>query len=289
MSEEIRAELARLLGEAPAEIVPVSGGDIGESYRLRLRDGERYFAKHYAGPEGARMVEAEAFGLAWLAEPTVLRVPRVRAVSGPGATIPLLVLEWIDSGSTGGGTHEELGRGLARLHASGADSFGLDRDNFVGRLPQANAPSGDWASFYRDRRLAPLIDRARAQGLLGGRLLADASRLLERLPQLVGPPEPPARLHGDLWGGNWLSDAEGIPVLIDPAVYGGCREIDLAMMRLFGGFGDRVFEAYREAAPLPDGAEERVDLYQLYPLLVHLNLFGAGYAGAVERALRSYV
>ena len=115
-----------------------------------------------------------------------------------------------------------------------------------------------------------------------------ASQLLGQLPQIVGPDEPPARLHGDLWGGNWICAENGDPVLIDPAVYGGHRDIDLAMMRLFGGFGDRVFAAYRESYPLAEGSEERVPLYQLYPLLVHLNLFGTGYAGQVERAMRVY-
>ena len=135
----------------------------------------------------------------------------------------------------------------------------------------------------------PLLDRARTQGLLGASLDGLASRLLARLDELVGPAEPPSRLHGDLWAGNWLCDTAGEPVLIDPAVYGGHREMDLAMMKLFGGFSPRVFDAYAEAAPLAPDWQERVPLYQLYPLLVHLNLFGTSYASGLERAIRGYL
>ncbi|HEY6729066.1 MAG TPA: fructosamine kinase family protein, partial [Polyangiaceae bacterium] len=128
-----------------------------------------------------------------------------------------------------------------------------------------------------------------AQGLADSGLAQKFDKLYAKLPDLCGPPEPPARLHGDLWGGNLHVDEDGAPVLIDPAVYGGHREVDLAMMRLFGGFGADVFSAYREAYPLASGHADRVPLYQLYPLMVHVNLFGPGYRGGVERALSRYI
>jgi fructosamine-3-kinase len=301
--ETLRRELALLLGGEPAEIRSVAGGDIGQGFRIAMDGGEILFAKSYsqsslrAGRSGTRaaktvaaeMVAAEAQGLAWLAEASAIRVPEVLAVSDSAAEFALLVMEWIEPGDPVGRTDEDLGRGLARLHASGAPGFGLGLANFIGWLPQSNEPAESWADFYRDRRLAPLLDRARDAGLLSGDLEALADQVLDRLPDLVGPAEPPARLHGDLWGGNWLIGSAGEPVLIDPAVYGGHREIDLAMMRLFGGFSDRVFAAYAEAAPLAEGHAERVPLHQLYPLLVHLNLFGSGYASSVEQALRAYV
>ena len=253
----------------------MGGGDIGESWRVRAA-GEELFVKRYAGPDGDAMVVAEARGLAWLRDAAAIRVPEVRD-AGDG----WLVLGWIESGTPTDTTEEALGRGLAALHRAGAPGFGFEEDNFLGRLPQVNDPAPTWAAFYRDRRLAPLLARVGLEGR--------GEALLARLDDLVGPDEPPSRLHGDLWGGNWMCDSGGEPVLIDPAVYGGHREVDLAMMRLFGGFGERVFAAYREAHPLAPGHEKRVDLYQLYPLLVHLALFGEGYRASVERTIAAYV
>jgi fructosamine-3-kinase len=288
--QEIRAELERLLGGAPTELRPVGGGDIGDSFQARTQRGAAVFVKSYGGPEAAGMVAAEARGLAWLAEAGALRVPEVVAVTEPGPSeTALLVLEWIDPGPPGPATDEWLGRGLARLHDTGAPAFGFDADNFIGRLPQSNEASPTWAAFYRDRRLGPLVERARDRGLMPPDVDRLASKLLDRLEEWVGPDETPDRLHGDLWGGNWLCAEGGEPVLIDPAVYGGHREIDLAMMRLFGGFSERVFAAYAEATELAAGAQGRVPLYQLCPLLVHLNLFGSSYLASVERALRRYV
>jgi fructosamine-3-kinase len=282
----LREKLTALLGEPPQRVQVVRGGDVGRSWRVQVA-GQDLFVKTYAENEAsegvARRLAAEARGLAWLAEPEAIRLPEVRAVSESW-----LVLEWIEPGPASAATEEALGRGLAALHRAGAARFGLETGNFIGRLPQSNQASESWADFYATRRLQPLLARARARGLLSSALERLAWQLLAVLPQRVGPAEPPARLHGDLWAGNWICAANGSPVLIDPAVYGGHREIDLAMMRLFGGFGERVFAAYAELHPLAAGCEERVPLYQLYPLLVHLNLFGVSYAGQVERVLRAY-
>lgn len=276
----LREEIEAALGEPITGAERVAGGDIHDAFRVTLGGGRVVFAKGSArAPAG--MFDAEARGLAWLAEPDVLRTPRVLAVGRH-----VLVLEWLDDTRRAADFDAQLGRGLAALHAASPGSFGLDHDNYIGRLPQPNAaePGASWADFYRRARLEPMI--ARSSSLLAP-LRPRLDALLDRLPALVGPEEPPARLHGDLWGGN-LHAAEGAPALIDPACYGGHREMDLAMMKLFGGFSARVFETYAEAAPLAPGVEERVPLYQLYPLLVHVGLFGAGYVGSVERVLGRY-
>ena len=267
----------------------VSGGDINETFRAELSDGRQVFIKHH--PSAPRsMFPSEARGLRYLAAAKALRVPEVLAVSEEAGNTPaFLILEYLAPGRHRRGFNEELGRGLAALHRFGSSSFGLDHDNFIGSLPQSNRPSTSWPEFYRSQRLEPLLRRAAGRGLANERLLRSFDELFARLAELCGPDEPPARLHGDLWGGNLHSDEAGAPVLVDPAVYGGHREVDLAMMRLFGGFGADVFEAYEEAYPLSPGHRERVDLYQLYPLMVHLNLFGRGYLAGVERALARYV
>lgn len=233
MTPATRAALAELLGSPVKSARPLAGGDINEAHELLLEDGRRVFAKSNARAP-ARMFEREAQGLAWLGAARALRVPEVLGVvpasaAGAGA----LVLELVEPGPRARDFDEQLGRGLARLHRSGAAQFGLEHDNFIGSLPQLNAPARSWAEFYAECRLRPLFERARTQGLLDSALSRSADQLLERLAQRVGPPEPPARLHGDLWSGNVHVAPDGAPVLIDPAVYGGQREVDLAMMQLF--------------------------------------------------------
>jgi len=160
--------------------------------------------------------------------------------------------------------------------------------NFIGSLSQSNRAHPTWAEFYGNERIAPLVRMAVDGGRFTTGDVAPADRLIERLADLVGPEEPPARLHGDLWGGNRLCDADGRSWLIDPAAYGGHREMDLAMMHLFGGFSATVFDAYTEAYPLAPGADERVELCQLYPVLVHVNLFGGHYADSARQIMGRY-
>ncbi len=285
MTPELRAALEQRLDAKIVRVARLSGGDINEAFEVSLPDGGAVFVKTHPRPP-AGMFEAEARGLCWLAEADAIRVPKVLAVSDAGPCF--LVLELLTPSRRCAGFDERLGRALAALHAFGAPQFGLDHDNFIGRLPQSNAPASDWASFFWTSRLEPQLRLASDRGLIDTATRARFDALRSVLPDIVGPDEPPARLHGDLWGGNLHVGEDGAPCLIDPAVYGGHREIDLAMMRLFGGFGDRVFEAYEEASPLSPGASERVSLYQLYPLLVHVNLFGGTYVGSVKRALSNY-
>lgn len=279
MTTQLTRALERALGRKVTRLDPVSGGDINDAYRLELEDGTRLFVKTREGAS-FDMYAREAEGLAWLAEARALRTPRVEAV-----TDSLLVLEWIDARRRGPHFDEAFGRGLAALHRAGAPSFGFAHDNFIGPLPQPNAARPTWSAFYAEQRLLPMLDEARRRGLVDAELERRFSVLLSHLLTLVGPEEPPSRLHGDLWSGNVMCDERGEPVLIDPAVYGGCREVDLAMLQLFGSPSERFFAAYDEVYARLPGHERRVSLYQVYPLLVHLCLFGAAYRNQLNHAL----
>jgi fructosamine-3-kinase len=289
MSTALQHKLAGLSGEAVARLDPVTGGDINQAFAVTLASGRRLFAKtHRSALPGVFVREAE--GLAWLAEAKAVRVPEVIAASDEDANgPPCLVLEHIAIGAPAADHDDKLGRGLAALHRAGAPCFGYSIANYLATLEQDNTPTPAWPEFYAQRRLAPLCARALSRGVLPRALATRLQHVIDHIETFTGDPEPPARLHGDLWGGNAIAADSGEPVLIDPAVYGGHREIDLAMMRLFGGFSRRVFDAYREAFPLSDGAEERVALYQLYPLLAHVNLFGSSYVQQLDRAVSHYV
>jgi fructosamine-3-kinase len=263
----------------------VGGGDINEAFRVTLSDGREAFVKTRADAAPGEYA-AEAAGLLWLAEPGALRTPRVLEVDDG-----FLALEWIDPGRLDGAGERELGRGLALTHAAQAPRFGRfgqSDDAWIGPLMLSNEPTPDWPSFHAERRLQPLARLARERGALDAAGAAAVQRVCERMPELAGPPEPPARLHGDLWSGNVLADAQGRPWLIDPSAYGGHREIDLAMLALFGSPSRALFDSYQEVAPLADGWQERVGLYQLLPLLVHALLFGGSYVDAAERMAARY-
>lgn len=282
MTPELRAALGLQLGTEVLDATRLGGGDINDAFEVSLSDGAHIFVKTHPDPPPG-MFGAEARGLRWLGEAQAIRLPQLIAVSDERPAY--LALELLTPGPRRSDFDETLGQSLASLHAAGAPSFGLDHDNFIGRLAQSNSTTDDWASFYWESRLEPQLRLATNRGLIDGTTQALFDSLQRVLPERVGPPEPPSRLHGDLWGGNLYGDAEGQPCLIDPAAYGGHREIDLAMMRLFGGFGERVFSAYAAASPLAAGADDRIPLYQLYPLMVHVNLFGGSYLASVRRAL----
>jgi fructosamine-3-kinase len=273
MNAKSRAELAGVLGKI-VRTEPVAGGDINEARRVELADKTLVFVKsHSAPPPG--MYAAEAAGLAWLREGP-LRVPRVIAV---GDTF--LALEWLELGHRDRHSEEQLGRGLAQLHALGAKTFGLDRGNYLATIPQDNTPEPDIVTFYIERRLRPLIAQLRVTDSTDLDARLDT---LAKTPDRFGPPERPARLHGDLWWGN-VAFCDGAPVLIDPAVYGGHREIDLAMLMLFGGVSELLVGAYNEVWPLAPEWRSRIQLWQLYPVAAHGVLFGGGYTRQLARML----
>ncbi|MGV3759595.1 MAG: fructosamine kinase family protein [Actinomycetota bacterium] len=281
--------VARALGSEVTASGRVHGGDVAAAFRMDLADGRRVFAKtHPTAPPG--FFTTEAAGLAWLREPGVVPVPEVLAVSdGDDGAPPHLVLEWIDEGGPAGETDPGLGRALAALHRHGLEVFGRPDRRTTGSRGLPNEPCATWAEFYATQRMAPLARLARDGRVLPEAAIAGLERLdTDRLAEVGGPPEPPARLHGDLWAGNRLVDRQGRSWLIDPAAHGGHREFDLAMMRLFGGFGPACFSAYEEAHPLAPGWEARVALHQIAPLVVHAIKFGGGYVGAATEAIARY-
>ena len=230
---------------------------------------------------------AEATGLEWLAQATAHggpNVPRVLAVARDE-----IQLERIDTAPWSPRADESFGRALAAMHRLGASTFGAPADGYIGPLPLDNTPSDDWPSFYVTRRLEPYVRQAVDRGSLPRDAIRTFDELAARIDELSGPAEPPARIHGDLWRGNVLASADGRTWVIDPAAHGGHRETDLAMMRLFGGFGPRCYGAYDEAFPLAAGHEDRAALHQLHPLLVHAVLFGSSYGADALRAARRSV
>lgn len=302
---DLAPALAAALGQPVAQLAPVSGGDLNDASAATLADGSRVFVKTSADPAAAGSFAAEAAGLRWLAEAGALSVPEVLAVADPPAAAPpvpdprtgvsppaprFLALTWIDSGPPTPAADEALGRGLAQLHAAGAPAFGGPADTLrIGPLTLPDEPAPDWPTFYATRRLVPLARLAHDRGALPPEAPALLDRLVSRMHDLAGPPEPPARVHGDLWSGNVLVDRDQRPWLIDPAAHGGHRELDLAMLRLFGGPSERCFDAYEEQAPLAAGAPERIPLWQLAPLLLHAALFGAGWGARATSVMRRYV
>ena len=285
MDEELRRALEQSLASAIDQHAPVHGGDVAVAYRLDLADGRRVFAKTHRNPPPG-FFTTEANGLTWLRDAGPVPVPEVLAVSDDEPCH--LVLEWIDRGRPGAGTEADLGRALAALHRAGAPSFGREDRRTTGSRGLPNEPTDTWAEFYGTQRLRPLAKLARDAGALPESACAGLEAIAQRLAEIFPTTEPPARLHGDLWAGNRLVDADGRSWLIDPAAHGGHREFDLAMMRLFGGFGADCFAAYEEAFPLEPGWPERVALHQLAPLAVHAIKFGGSYVGATVDALRRY-
>lgn len=290
-TEQIRVTIERRLDCEVRAITPTSGGDINDAFRAHTDRGD-LFVKTRAGAAPGTYA-AEAAGLEWLGEPAALGVPRVALVHDPeDADAPgprFLALEWIDRGQPSEASEEALGRGLAGVHAAGASAFGVSPSGAPTRfsdvvLPNDSAPT--FAEFWATCRLLPLAEQgARSLGAAGVALI---HRVAERLPKLVGPAEPPARTHGDLWSGNVLHGAGGEVFLIDPAAHGGHREVDLATLRVFGGPSDRCFAAYDETHPLADGWEERVGLFQLEIVLLHVALFGGSYAGQATALASRY-
>lgn len=264
----------------------VSGGSINIAYELQTARG-KYFLKvnHKALYPG--MFAAEAKGLVLLTQTNTVKVP-VIVLQGDAGNESFLLLEWIDAKRGSVQATATLGGQLAQIHHNTAAGFGLDHDNYIGSLPQSNRRQDKWSDFFIQERLQPMVSRAVDKRLLEYADAGSFEKLYAKLPELFDE-EAPALLHGDLWSGNYLTTPNDEPYLIDPAVYYGHREVDIAMTTLFGGFSNEFYLSYHEAFPLAKGWEQRMDLWNLYPLLVHLNLFGAGYLGRVRDALNSYL
>jgi fructosamine-3-kinase len=270
-----------------AAIRSVGGGSINRSYKIPALDGTAYFLKtnHASALD---MFHAERDGLRELAKADAVRVPGAIATAAVGDTA-FLLMEYLDLRNATALAGSRLGSLLARQHRFMGTKYGWHRDNTIGSTPQLNGWDVEWISFFRDKRLGYQLDLAAANGFdrgPGKTIRERGEKLMQQLPDFFAGYQPePSLLHGDLWGGNWGVIADEQPVIFDPAVYYGDREADIAMTRLFGGFGAEFFTAYNEAWPLDSGFERRCDLYNLYHVLNHLNLFGGGYLRQVSDML----
>ncbi len=292
LSEPLRSRIAEEINAVHPdddgsleEVRAVGGGSINDAYRLTTRKG-RYFLKLNHAERFPGMFEAEARGLRLMRESGEIEVPEPYA-TGKEREQAFILMAFVEGGKADNAFWERFGKELARMHKHSADRFGLDHDNYIGSLPQYNEERPDWSSFFAEMRLMPQMKMVRDAGKMDRSDQRAFERLYERLDDLF-PKEPPALIHGDLWSGNYMVGPEGSPSIVDPAVYYGHREMDLGMSTLFGRFGDGFYRAYDAEYPLEEGWEERLDLANLYPLMVHVNLFGGGFSSEVRSILRRF-
>lgn len=272
------------MGDAQS-VRAVSGGSINDAYRLETSEGT-FFLKMNHSSRYPNMFDAEKRGLELLCL-SAFKIPRPIATATVG-DYQFMLMEWIEKGVPKRDFWTEFGRGLAALHSISGQAFGLDHDNYIGSLPQNNSECQNWSDFYREERLIPQMNLAKSQGRLTTGMKIGFDGLFEKL-ETIFPVEKPSLIHGDLWSGNLMVADSGSPSIFDPAVYFGHREMDLAMMALFGGFGNDWVDVYNEVYPLENGWRERIPIGQLYPLMVHVNLFGGGYGRDVESILKRFV
>ncbi len=279
----IAGRVEALLGAAVVATTAVAGGDVCSATRVKLSDGRNAFVKTRSHAP-TDFFAVEAAGLRWLAEAEGgVSVPEVLAYSDD-----CLVLSWVESGRPSADIVEGFARRLAVTHASGAEQFGGPTSGYIGAAAMANTPSDEWPEFFASRRVLPYLQAARDRGAIGAGDCTSVEKVMADIDSYAGPPEPPSRIHGDLWSGNVVWSSSGQGVLVDPAAHGGHRESDLAMLTLFGApHLSRLIDAYDEASPLSEGWRSRVPLHQLHPLLVHAAVFGGSYGARAGEAARS--
>ena len=291
LPESLHSEITALLSEKTGgktsieKIIPLSGGSINNAFRLETDTGN-YFMKYNRASAYPGMFEQEARGLELLRGADEIRVPEV-ILPGDEGTYSFIILEHLDSSTKTDNFWEDFGRRLAALHRHAGDKFGLDHDNYIGSLKQYNDRHERWTDFFREQRLMVQMEMAARSGMLPTQVRKAFESLFTRLDDIF-PEEAPSLIHGDLWSGNYMVDELGEAAIIDPAVYYGSREMDIGMSRLFGVFGPGFYEAYNEAWPMEAGWRERIEICNLYPLMVHVNLFGSGYLGSVGSILQRF-
>lgn len=263
----------------------VAGGDISFAYLLETKT-QRFFLKVNSKSFAKKMFEEEEKGLLAIENTNTIAVPHVHLVDELEGK-SFLLMDFVESRRPNGKDYKHLGRDLAKLHSTKSENFGFSSDNFIGSLPQSNRLHADWAEFYWNERIAPQFQLARKNKSLEENFIPAKEDALNVFNQIFGEVEP-MLLHGDLWGGNYLISTNGTPYLIDPAVYYGHSMVDIAMSRLFGGFDTEFYEAYHAVIPQSVYYQEQIEIYQLYYLLVHLNLFGRSYRGSVVNILERY-
>lgn len=286
MDKQVKDHIEYLLCVKIERIRSISGGDISQAYLLET-DSERFFCKLNSNRQAYDMFSKEKMALEEISKTNTIATPKVllcETLEKGG----LLVMEYIEPKRASPGEMSRFGNLLAALHlTSVGDNFGWESDNFIGSLPQSNRKHTDWSEFYVAERLMPQLKLARDNHRLRNTEIPSEEKLLRTCRGLF-PKTSPSLLHGDLWGGNFLISEAGEPYLIDPATYFGHHEVDLAMSRLFGGFDETFYDAYSEHFLEIGGENERNDIYQLYYLLVHLNLFGGSYKAPVTNILTRY-
>lgn len=285
--DSVKTALQHTLDDTITSMERVSGGSINQAAKVILQNTGPCFLKwnKTADPD---MFEKETSGLEMLSGAgTGLLVPGVIACKTSPEGTGFLLLEYFEQGIASEKSHINFGHALAELHKNHKETFGLDHDNYIGRLPQANNPHDNWTDFFIEERLEPQLKMALDSGKLSQGIVSNFETMYRSLPEIF-PPEPPALLHGDLWGGNYFYNRDGDAVIYDPAVYYGHREIELAFTHLFGGFSAEFYSAYQDILPLEEHFHQRKDIYNLYPLLVHTNLFGGSYARQVKSIVRRF-
>lgn len=264
---------------------PISGGCINSCYQLKTNEGS-FFLKTNSASRYPGMFESEAKGLKILTATDTINIPEVIFFDND-YDHSFLLLEFIEPGRRQTDFFEILGEQLAALHKNTAEKFGLEHPNYIGSLKQSNTYSDSWIDFFIHERLNPQLELAKKNNRIDSPTVKLLENIFSHLPVLF-PNEKPALLHGDLWNGNIIVSSEGAPCLVDPAVYYGFREMDIAMTKLFGGFPGEFYDAYHQTFPMQHGWQERLDLCNLYPLMVHVNLFGSGYLSEVKTILNKY-
>jgi protein-ribulosamine 3-kinase len=265
---------------------PLSGGSINKSFEIKFRGGQKYFLKYNLSDRYPAMFSTEVKGLNILRDSRAVKIPQVLC-NGTAGSYSYLVLQMITPGKISNSFFKNLGEGLANLHKHTNPLFGLDHNNYIGSIPQKNTLTKNFSDFFINSRLEPLAKKASIEELLPASVYDALNKLYTKIDYLI-PQEPPSLLHGDLWSGNRIIGPNGHAWLIDPAVYYGHREADIAMTRLFGGFDNDFYSAYNSSHPLTLGWQERVDLHNLYPLLVHLNLFGKSYLPQITQIINKF-
>lgn len=285
--ERVQSHLQKALGKEFKSVQRVSGGSINQAAKITLSDGKDCFLKWNRSAD-PNMFVVEEKGLELLkSADTELRVPEVLVTGKTNNGIGYLAQEYIEEGQSGTNSAEVFGKNLAALHKHHKEQYGLDHDNYIGKLPQSNSWHDNWIDFFVDERMKPQLKMATDAGKLNSSTVKHFESMYQKLPDIF-PDEPASLLHGDLWGGNYFYDDSGNATIYDPAVYYGHREIELAFTHLFGGFSGRFYSAYEEAYPLESGFSQRKDIYNLYPLLVHTNLFGGSYGRQVTSIVRRF-
>jgi len=286
--EKLKKHLEQQVGHTVKNPQNVTGGSINQAAKVEVESIGTCFLK-WNSRYDADMFAKEVHGLNLLQSAgTELDIPEVieQGVE-PETGTGYLLMEYIAEGRPQNGSARHFGQQLARLHQVTHDQFGLDYDNYIGRLPQPNTPHDDWIGFFINERMEYQLNMALDAGRFSKNIIQHFQNMYKKLPEIM-PDEPASLLHGDLWGGNYMFDKKGKACIYDPAVYYGNREIELAFTHLFGGFSDDFYAAYNETWSLQKGFHKRIDIYNLYPLLVHTNMFGGSYARQVESIIRKF-